>query len=110
MDVYSFGILCVWVLFEQYFTGSAPLPEEARWAQQSFMHMGIIRQTGSILEELKEEDELLRLAQQLLGAEETLDRDKKSSLNSFLASALLSDPNSRHASLQQSLELLAPYR
>src|SRR5271168_646304 len=41
-DIYSFGILCVWFLFEDYFTGRTPLPQESSWAEKTFMCSGKI--------------------------------------------------------------------
>lgn len=69
MDMYSAGLICLWLLFEPYFAGIRPLPQEAQWAQSLFTTSGKIRPTLRILESVKKEKKAAQLASELLQAE-----------------------------------------
>lgn len=110
MDVFSLGMLCLWVLFEKYFCGTTPLPQTASWANELFAQTSNPYSTGIILETLKHQDKLVLLAQQFLDAETTVKPEKMIALSQFLISALSCDSDRREASLQQLVDVLAPHR
>jgi hypothetical protein len=108
MDVFSFGMLCLWVMFEQYLSGVTPLPKEAHWAKKYFHGKGERDLSIEILKDLKQEDKLVMFTGHLLMAEKDLDDDKKHALERLLSASLIRDPNRRVAELKQPLSRLVP--
>ena len=108
MDVFSFALLCLWVMFERYLSGIVPLPQEAHWADRYFQDMGKRDPRMSILEDLKQGDELVKLSRQLVMAEKDLEDDRKQALEGFFIASLTCDPWKREANLRQSLSRLIP--
>ena len=106
MDVFSFGILCMWLMFERYLSGITSLPQEACWAEQYFQGGGGRHLSQRILKDLKQEDKLVMLAQQLVTAERGLDDDKKRALDQFFSASLTCNPNGRETNLEQSFSCL----
>lgn len=84
MDVYSFGMLCFWLLFKE---------NEAYPSQND-------------IRELKGNDRLRILAQQLVMKAAGLNEEKKSSLNRFFELTLIRDPDGRSQNFVQLLQLL----
>ena len=109
MDVFSFGMLCIWVMFEKYLSGIMPLPQEAHWAEQYFQNGGERHLSQRILKDLKQEGELVMLARQLVMAEKDLDDEKKQALQEFFSASLACNPNER-ANSEQSFSRLIPNR
>ena len=101
MDVFSYGMLCLWVMFEKYLSGIIPLPQEAYWAERYFQGKEERHLSKRILEDLKQEDKLVVLAQQLVMVEKDLDDDKKQTLEQFFSVSLTCNPDIREASLMQ---------
>ena len=98
MDIFSFGMLVLWVLFKEQllYTGvhikvGAPLqcPEGTPVSP---------KQVLAALMDLKIRNELTLLAQQLLKANESLLDEEKARLNEFFISALSNDPGNRSIS------------
>lgn len=102
MDVFSFGMLCFWVLFEKYLSGITILPQESHWAEQYIQDKGERYLSKRILNDLKQEDNLVVLARQLVMAERDLDDDKKQALERFFNISLACNPDLREADLNQS--------
>lgn len=102
MDVFSFGMLCLWLLFEKYFSGVKQLPEDASWVQCG---LGM----PEILEELKRTKSLTQFANQLLMAEEEFVAEQKQHLEWFFNGSLC-DPASRDIDVVQSFHRLSPHR
>lgn len=84
MDVYSFGMLCFWFLFQQ---------NEKYPGQNS-------------IEELKSNDTLRVLAQQLIATTVGLNNEQKSDLDRFFNLSLIRDPKGRGTGFEQLLPLL----
>ena len=97
----------MWVVFEKYLSGIVPLPQEAHWAKQYFQDGGERHLSQRILKDLKQEGELVMLAQQLVIAEKDLDDEKKQALQEFFSVSLARHPDER-ANLEQSFSLLIP--
>jgi hypothetical protein len=84
MDVYSFGMLCLWFLFQ----GNEQYPGQ------------------NAIEGLKSNDTLRVLAQQLIVTTVGLDNEQKSKLERFFNLTLVRDPKGRGAGFERLLHLL----
>lgn len=69
MDVFSLGMLWLWVMFEEYFSGLAPLPQGLHWAEHYFQTTGEIGRSKEILAELKQDNKLIMLSSRFVNAE-----------------------------------------
>ena len=94
-------MLCLWLLFEKYLSGMAPLPEKARWIENCFPEKTHLHPSRHTLGELKDKNKLVALAQELFRAEQDTDDDIKSILEDFLTKSLALDPHNRLADLGQ---------
>jgi hypothetical protein len=108
MDVFSFGMLCLWILFEKCLSGIVPLPSEAHWAESYFQGKEKRDLSKRILEDLKQGDRLVMLAKQLVMAENELSNDTKQVLQQFFRMSLACDPNQRETDLKQPFGSLTP--
>jgi serine/threonine protein kinase len=106
MDVFSFGMLCLWVMFEKYLSRTVPLPKELLWVEQYFQIGEEKCLSKSVLDSLKHEDKLVLLAQQLVLAEQGLDDNKKQALQQFFDVSLVCEPHMRGEDLKQSFGYL----
>lgn len=107
-DVFSFGLLCAWFLFERYLSGALPLPEAAQLERPPYSYEGEKRAL-KLLDDLKRTDSLTRFANQLVLAEEALDADTSQMLQNFFSGCLVSDPALRHVNVQHSLKHMDVY-
>lgn len=98
MDIFSFGMLCLWVLFEKYLSGITPLPQDVSWAERYFQGKEKTHLSKNTLEDLKRGDELTMFAQQLVLAERNIDNDKKQTLERLFRTSLGCNPDERNAS------------
>jgi serine/threonine protein kinase len=101
MDVFSFGILCLWFLFEKYLSGITPLPREAHWAERYFQGKVITHLSKKVIGELKQEDKLLMLAKQLILAERDLDAKNQQALAQFFDVSITCNPDLRKVDLRE---------
>lgn len=102
-DLFSFGILCLWLLFEPCLLGTSPLPQGLKVVDIGF--------SGSAEDTLRRMKGGLRVyAQQLLASEIALEHDKKMALGEFFESSLSQDPEEREWSLSRFLTRLDPQR
>lgn len=106
MDVFSFGMLCLWLLFEEYLSGTVPLPAATHWAQRYFQGRKGKDLSRIVLDSLKQRDELVTLAQQFVVAEDALYDDEKMELQEFFGASLSCDPGKRKNCSQQSFKFL----
>lgn len=107
MDVFSVGMLCMWVMFEKYLSGITPLPKEAYWAKQYFQCGEGEHLNQKILRDLKQDGGLVMLAQQLMTAEKDLDDERKKALCEFVSVSLAYSPDERVSS-EPAFDLLVP--
>jgi len=91
MDVYSFGMLCLWLLFKE--NEGYPKGSEA-----------------TTLGELKSTDKLRDLAHDLVLKTEDLDDQKRRRLDKFFELSLAHEPKARTSDFKGLLQLLAPNR
>lgn len=106
MDIFSLGMLCIWVIFERYFSGVAPLPSEACWAERYFRDAGGSDRSKKILNDLKRDDKLVTLASQLVAVETELTDEAQQGLTEYFNKSLPTDPDLRAHKLGDLLECL----
>jgi hypothetical protein len=78
MDTFSFGMLCVWVMFEEYLSCIEPLPEEVMSWAEDCIPKGTGKDSSKVfLRNLKEKGKLARYAELLLAEQDLLEDDRK---------------------------------
>jgi hypothetical protein len=100
-DIFSFGMLCFWLLFEPYLSKSAALPQGLNFATAE--GPGLAKDT---LCEIKEKLQLH--SQQFIKAEIALDDNRRRALGEFFDSTLSSDLQKRETNLENLLGKLDP--
>lgn len=101
-DVYSFGMLCFWVLFHKYLSPkTTQLPREASWVKP-YIREG---PKYGVLEGLKDSQKLCDFVDAVL-PELVIGDGKKAHLAVFLKAALRIEPGERPDDLQQALNSL----
>jgi serine/threonine protein kinase len=103
MDVFSFGMLCFWILFEKYLSGITLLPREAQWAEKYFQGKEKRHLCKWILADCKRDDKLVVLAQQLAQSERDIDIGRKQALERLLSTSLACNPDERAKELRELL-------
>jgi hypothetical protein len=99
-DTFSFGMLCLWLLFEIYLSGIRPVPG---------LDLASIEISGPAEDTLsKVKANLQVLAQQFLATEAELDDNQRRALKEFFHSSLSNDPQQREGSIQRLLIELNP--
>jgi hypothetical protein len=106
--LFSFGTLCLWVIFEKYLSAVVALPPEAHWADQYFQFIDKKDLSKEFLSEMKRKDRLILLAEQLLFAESGLPAETKDGLRQFFSIALRSRPEERADDLMQCFSFNSP--
>ena len=101
MDLFSFGMLCLLVMFEKYLSAIVKLPPEAHWAEQYLQGKDKEHLSRESLSKLKREDKLALLAEQLVFLEPGLPDETKDALQQFFRISLRSNPEERAADLKQ---------
>ncbi|KAL4966990.1 uncharacterized protein BDV14DRAFT_198454 [Aspergillus stella-maris] len=93
-DVFSYGLLCLWFIFEKHFSSTFSIAEAGIPNSNS--------STSSLrfLDDLKRKDELVLYATQLVMTDETLDVTAKQMLQSFFSGSLACDPATRASDLR----------
>jgi len=105
-DLYSFGMLCLWLLFENCFSGEIKAPGSVNLPVATYASS--IEVAKSVL--LRVKTELQIYARQLLATEKSIDRQSMAALETFLLSCLSKDPSQREVPIQEFLEQLSPQR
>jgi serine/threonine protein kinase len=99
MDMFSFGVLSLWVMYRPYLSGTSLLPAELLWTSQY-----ITSRTKDVdrwtLDELKKRDELVKFAQQLVSDDTGLEDSAKYELRVFFGTVLQCNPDIRRTELQ----------
>jgi hypothetical protein len=101
MDLFSFGTLCLWVIFEKYLSAIMALPPEAHWAEQHLQNKDEEHLSKKFLSELKRENKLALLTEQLVFLESGFPDKTKDALQQFFRISLRSNPEDRAADLKQ---------
>lgn len=88
MDYYSFGMLCLWVLFEKHLSASTPPFEKAAFWEEYKIPCSQHEQSIEILHNFKVDQKLPLLAQWLLEADNNLYDNERDALKSLFNSIL----------------------
>lgn len=110
MNVFSFDMLCLWVLFERYLFGTTSIPQSAFWANELFAQTNDSYQSESVLNNLKHQKKLIIFAHTLLNAEAIIETKEKNALSQFFTFALSYDLDRRETSLQRLVNVLTSSR
>ncbi|KAK3356289.1 serine/threonine protein kinase japonica group [Lasiosphaeria hispida] len=102
-DLFSFGMLCLWLLFEPSLSATTPPPQGV-----DVVDVGSLTLAEKRLRTKK--GELQTYAQQLLASDTTLELDTKMALKEFFNSSLSQNANDRALSLSILLRRLDPQR
>lgn len=107
-DVFSFGLLCLWLLFEKSLSGIRPLPEAAQLKSPLHAYKDE-EQALKLLDKLKKKDSLVWFANQLVIAEAGFDDKTKAMLQNYFRGCLISDPTVRDVDMKHSLQHINIY-
>jgi serine/threonine protein kinase len=109
MDVYSFGLLCFWTMFESILSGVKSLPENASWAKRYLQSKSREDHNKVTLANLKNENKLIDLAQ-LLATDIGLHGDKADGLLKFFGKSLQCSPKERFEDISEAIKCLSSDR
>lgn len=104
-DIYSFGLLCFWLLFEPYLCGLKPLPQgsNSEWSQHINTSSSLSNRAVASMAALKDNGCLTMCSRNLLS--ENPDHDvvlpQLLAIEDFLASSLRNEPEARTARIQR---------
>ena len=113
LDVYSFGMLCLWLLCKDalFKTPRRPSPILKEWDGADLFTQHTEAIPGrTFLEALKAEDQMPILAHELLTLTTGLDQERKSKLSRLFLLCLASEPTDRSSDFVELLELLSQAR
>jgi len=99
-DAYSFGMLCLWILFEENFSDVVLEFPELSQGIQDFNSFRIA------LEQLKLKNKVADFAHSLIAISRSLSECQKSNLCKFFSGSLVNDVESRSSSFMWFLQLL----
>jgi hypothetical protein len=88
-------------MFEKYISMDAVLPHEASWARKYLQNKERKDQIEKSLNDLKNEQKLVLLSEQLVEALDNLDNSSKQALLEFFSTSLQCDPEERAVDLFQ---------
>ena len=112
LDVYSFGMLCLWLLFKDTLseTPHKPVRILKDWDGANLFTQHAKTPSGKpFLEVLKSEDQMPILAHELLTITPNLDQERRGKINKFFL-CLVRDPTDRSSDFAELLELLSQER
>jgi serine/threonine protein kinase len=99
-DIFSYGMLCLWLIFEKYLSGHESLPEAS-----TAMVLKYTDEDGNAslknLADLRSNISPLELSDYLIGANKELDTQARLPLRRFFHGTLALDPNERSTDLSQ---------
>ncbi|ETS86985.1 hypothetical protein PFICI_00813 [Pestalotiopsis fici W106-1] len=107
-DVFSYGVLCFWFIFEKYLSGVEPLPEVG---EITGLNHGFENQDASWknLADLRRNNiNLVQLSEYLISSNKDLDAQSMSKLRRFFSATLAYDAMERGTDLSELLSYLDP--
>ena len=111
MDVYSFGMICFWLIFEAGFPGTLrSSPQRFLERGQYFSFERCYAEKNLLLDCKKNGNELLEWVEWLTNGDQRLSGSWKDSLSRFFESTLHFDLALRDQNLKRSLGLITPKR
>jgi serine/threonine protein kinase len=98
MDMFSFGVLSLWIMYKSYLSGKIPFPPNMSWTSKYMANEAesVDRHT---IERLKKDDKLTKLSVELLAADTALEEMAKLQLEGIFRIMLLCNPVAREAGL-----------
>ncbi|KAI1497175.1 kinase-like domain-containing protein [Biscogniauxia marginata] len=96
-DVFSFGMVCLWFMFEKYLSGVLPLPPSVQFSMRTPQDYGDKHQSLQFLRDLKVQGYLTQFANSLIDLEPDLSVTSKQALQKFFTGCLEYDPQLREA-------------
>jgi serine/threonine protein kinase len=106
-DVYSFGMLCLWVLFVDSFRD---IPQTTTEGATELISFDAPLRSRTLLEQLKDEDKLKDIANQLMESILSLSTEHKGRLGQLFSLTVQLDPEKRTSDLKQLVFLLSQDR
>lgn len=110
MDVYSFGMLCFWLIFKAGSSVDLPIPPDTILESGQFMSFEQHKPDKNLLQLWKRDNKLVEWVCWLVREDGQFDSSTKNRLVSFFWSTLSFDPQSRCTDFEQLLGLLVPNR
>ena len=110
MNVYSFGMLCFWLVFKAGSSIDLPLPQDMTLEIGQFVSFERNRPEENLLQVWRMDNKLIDWICWLIWQDSNFDNSKKSHLMSFFRSTLAFDPRSRCIEFNELLSLLVPNR
>lgn len=111
MDVYSFGMVCFWLIFEAGSPGTLqPLPQKLLERGQYFSFERCHSEKNLLLECKSNRNEMLEWIEWLINGDQRLNGSLKDSLSRFFGSTVHFDPALRDQDLRRSLGVITPKR
>ncbi|KAJ8105871.1 hypothetical protein ONZ43_g7252 [Nemania bipapillata] len=105
-DVYSFGMLCLWFLFDKFFSSLLTQPDECQAWKPYLLVVNGATSVLEILGTLKTHRLLPQLAKELVAEEANISDESKMLLQQFFSGSLADDPTSRYADIRAALSHL----
>ena len=110
MDVYSFGLLCFWLLFKAGSSADLPLPPDTILKSGQFVSFERDEPENNLFQVWKDDNRLVKWLYWLVQENSHFDSSIKNHLVLFFRSTLAFEPQLRCTELEQLLGLLAPDR
>ncbi|KAL8904836.1 MAG: hypothetical protein Q9171_006900 [Xanthocarpia ochracea] len=110
MDVYSFGLLCFWLIFKAGSSVDLPLSIDTNLESGRFFSFERIQPKQNLLQLWRRDSRLSEWVCWLVHRDGQFDDDTKTDLESFFRSTLAFEPQSRCTEFDQLLGLLVPDR
>ena len=110
MDVYSFGILCFWLIFKAGSSVDLPLPLDMTLEVGQFFSFEQNQPKENLLQIWRRDHKLIDWVCWLVRQDSRFDDSKKDCLMLFFRSTLAFDPQSRCTEFSKLLGLLTPSR
>jgi len=110
MDVYSFGLLCFWLVFQAGSSGDLPLPSDTILKSGQLFSFERDQPENNLLQVWKGDNRLVNWFCWLVQENDHFNSSTKNHLVSFFRFTLAFEPQSRCTEFEQLLSLLAPNR
>lgn len=110
LDIFSFGMLCMWIMFEDKLHAGIVIPPESPDIECASSTVGDYSKVFSdqnFTDELKHKGELLTLARRLTGTVKTSTNAQKQSILRFFNLTLAYEPRDRVLNLEELQSLLS---
>jgi serine/threonine protein kinase len=108
MDIFSFGLVCCWILFEKYLARVATLPASLQWAEDLLAPKNRLDCSKESISELKRLRKVVVFAEQLLITNDDLEAEPKEAMLKFLRASLIYEQDLRSHDLHTCFHYFVP--